>query len=113
MSPRLPPTCPSSTRRALRVVGANITLATPTKSLTAKTDERGRYKLEAIEPSDYTLHVGFSAPTDRGGTERHGYTSKQVTVTAGSDQRIDAKLEINEVHMAAPYGAPPARRRVV
>jgi hypothetical protein len=94
-------------------VGANVTLSTATKSLTAKTDARGRYELEELEPNDYTLHVGYYAPTSRGDVEKRGYTAKQVKVTAGSDQRVDAKLEINEMHMSAPYGAPPARGRVV
>jgi len=93
------------------LVGASIALSLEARMYNATTDERGHYAFDEVAPGTYTVSFNFSRPSPMG--VQQGSEAKQVVVSAGSDQRVDAKLQVTDTPMAMPYGAPPARRRVV
>jgi hypothetical protein len=42
-----------------------------------------------------------------------GDVQREIVVLAGDDKAIDFTVDLRSVEVAPPYGAPPARRRVV
>jgi hypothetical protein len=93
------------------VVGAMVRIVQGPRDYQATTNHAGRYALDELEPGEYSLNVSFSAPTPSGG--RSGFDTKQVTVVAGQDQKLDLTLQIMDQSPAMPYGAPPRRSRLV
>lgn len=75
------------------------------KSVPADAD--GRYTLDLIEPGAYVLYFGYGNDSQQGSDQR------AITVKADEDQTLDVSLDMRDVQQAMPYGAPPARRRVV
>lgn len=71
------------------------------------TNERGAYRFDRVAPGDYQLVVQFHT-TDSGGSAQHPVTifptGSRVDVTLPTYQRAPTPK---------PYGAPPARRRIV
>jgi hypothetical protein len=92
------------------LVETTVGLATAQHNLTTRTDKLGRYVFESVEPGEYSISFNYYAPGDAG--EKRGHDTRQVSVSAGFDQRVDARLEVSEMPVAMPYGAPPARRRI-
>lgn len=74
---------------------------------TVPTDSEGRYTLDLIEQGAYILYFGFGNGSERGEDQR------ALVVKADEDQTIDVVLDMRTMDIAKPYGAPPARRRVV
>ena len=81
---------------------------------TASTDGAGRYRFDNIAPGPYTVHV-----LARGNNPRAGGASVAAKVVVG-DQGAHADLQVaipvyryNPTNTPMPYGAPPARKRVV
>ena len=74
---------------------------------TVPTDNDGRYTLDLIEPGAYMLYFGWNGGNDRGEDQR------ALVVKPDEDQVIDVVLDMRTMDIAKPYGAPPARRRVV
>lgn len=93
------------------VVGAMVEIRQAQRNYQATTNHAGRYALDELEPGDYSMTVSFSESTSGGG--RAGADSRQLTVAAGQDQKIDLRLQIMDQAPAMPYGAPPRRNRRV
>jgi len=93
------------------VVGAMVQIAQGSRNYQATTNHAGRYALDELEPGDYTLNVSYAGPSPDG--ERRGFDTKQITVVAGADQKMDLTLQIMDQPAAMPYGAPPRRARRV
>lgn len=71
------------------------------------TDERGAYRFEGVAPGDYQLVVQFHT-TQSGGSAQYPVT----VFPTGS--RVDVALPTyRAAPLPKPYGAPPARRRIV
>jgi len=71
------------------------------------TNERGAYRFDGVAPGDYQLVVQFHT-SDSGGSAQHPVT----IVPTGS--RVDVALPTyHRAPSPKPYGAPPARRRIV
>lgn len=73
------------------------------------TDDRGEYVFVDLEPGTYTVAYVPRHPRDSG-------TEVQVTLAEGAGQRADLEIEAPRPDLGPcckPYGAPPARRRVV
>jgi hypothetical protein len=71
------------------------------------TDSDGRYTLDLIEPGKYLLYFGW------GNGGQQGQDQRAIVVKPDEDQTIDIVLDMHDMHVAPPYGAPPGRRRVV
>ena len=75
------------------------------------TDSMGRYALE-LPPGEHRLH--FDVNRVHGGRVTYGGTQFSVTLQAGEIKELHPQMTISEGMMGAkPYGAPPARRRIV
>lgn len=79
-----------------------------------ETDAQGHYQLTGLTPGEYTLTISA-----RSNNPRAGGATTQVHVTVGEQgARADAELAVpqfryNPTNTPMPYGAPPARKRVV
>jgi hypothetical protein len=74
-----------------------------------KSDARGRYAVDDLAPGDW--NVRFWGPRD---AQRMAPPSQFVTLKAGESKRIDGNVDNRDwSNVPMPYGAPPARRRVV
>jgi hypothetical protein len=74
------------------------------------TDARGRYRFANLPPGSHHLLVRTS------NNPRHGPMHHLVEVKSGKVARADIKLPapvVDRGPCCKPYGAPPARRRVV
>ena len=71
------------------------------------TDSTGHYMIDLLEPGSYSISYGY-----RGGMQ-DGQDQRAVAVHAGEDQQLDVTLDLRDMDIAKPYGAPPARRRTV
>ena len=97
------------------VEGASVTLtlaapASPNHAFTkvVPTDASGHYDLGIVDPGSYVLIVSHVS------TDLQGYEQRNVTVAAGDDLKHDIALTFTRIPVAPPpYGAPPARRRIV
>jgi protocatechuate 3,4-dioxygenase beta subunit len=94
------------------VVGAQLTLTGPAPYNTVS-DHRGRYRFDEIAAGEYKLTSGYNAWSETRGEQATGYAEKTLIASATDDGRADVKLELRYQVPAMPYGAPPARRRVV
>lgn len=87
------------------LLGDNLRAKNPQGgSLNASTDGSGYYRFDDIAPGEYTVQVPGS---------KHRV---QVVVRAAQAVVLDIALDkpaTPERHMAKPYGAPPARHRLV
>ena len=72
----------------------------------AVTDAQGRYRLDGLAPGEYTLSWFANLGSDP-------VARKKVWVHSGATVNIDLTANYERQPMAAPYGAPPRRRRVV
>ena len=82
----------------------------PAASFNAVADAQGRYQVEGATAGRYNVSFSWSdssASSYRG----NAYTSEMLTLVIGSDQSLNATMDPSVPAM--PYGAPPARRRVV
>lgn len=71
------------------------------------TDDRGAYELTSVAPGDYQLVLKYSTYDAVGSTQQ----AVSVREVPG---RVDIALPISHrAPVAKPYGAPPARRRIV
>jgi hypothetical protein len=75
------------------------------EATTATTNANGEYVIEGLEPRDYT--VSFSGP------DGIRYAASKIVEVRGSKTAFDLAFDPVAVPVAKPYGAPPARRRVV
>jgi len=94
----------------LPIAGAVIELQShaTNKSRSAVTDGNGHYAFLDVEPGDYDL-IGM-----RSNNPRRAPQQSALTVGDGAQLHRDLKLYIQPVsNIPMPYGAPPARRRVV
>lgn len=96
------------------LVGVQVTLQshmTP-KTYSLITDHRGRYSFDEIEAGSYLAGFTYSSYTaDR---QVNGNDTKQLVVQDTSDILLDIRLTTQDMaQQGMPYGAPPARRRVV
>jgi hypothetical protein len=71
-------------------------------------DANGHYAIDLLEPGKYTLSANYN----ENGSMLRGYTQKEVTLSAGEDREFDITIE-RQMDVAPPYGAPPARQRIV
>jgi hypothetical protein len=95
---------------------AEATVRVANTTIEAKTDEQGHYLLTGLPPGTYTVVIygGDRNPRLRG-------AMGQVTVATGS--RGDVSIDVPQMRHPGggigpngtpmPYGAPPARRRIV
>jgi len=94
------------------VAYAQVTLVE--KNQVAQTDAQGHYKLEGVAPGTYTLRVTAAA-----NNPHQGGAVAQANVTLGdTGARADVQIAMpiyryNPNQAPMPYGAPPARRRIV
>jgi rRNA maturation endonuclease Nob1 len=70
------------------------------------TDAKGRYSIDLLEPGKYTIAAFYNGGAVRGNTQL------ELTLAAGEDRALDITIE-RQMDVAPPYGAPPARRRIV
>lgn len=71
------------------------------------TDERGAYELVTVTPGDYQLVLRYSS-YDSAGSAQQPVSVRDVPA------RVDVELPlIRRAPIPKPYGAPPARRRIV
>lgn len=78
----------------------------------AHTDGQGHFVLENLPPGSY--HFGASwQEAVAGASQRRGNHSQFVELREPRELRIDVKLEIQDMPVAMPYGAPPRRYRMV
>ena len=117
-----PPAMPHATaisgivtdRKNQPLVGARVELRDETSKAirTASADGTGRYVLDPSPPGAYVIVIEYSAV--EGGMQRNGRHERTVTVAHGEPAKVlDVAVDVHEHSVAPPYGAPPARRRVV
>lgn len=82
-----------------------------TYTRTVGTDDQGRFSIDLLPPGAYTSYAGYDLR--KGRMELTGDMSRQFVVKAGDDVVLDYSVELRQMSEAMPYGAPPARRRVV
>jgi hypothetical protein len=92
------------------LVGAQVSLNGPAV-YTAVSDHKGRYAFDDIATGQYKLIVGYMGM--RGGEWAIGNAEHEVHVASGAEVRQDVSVHVQREAPAMPYGAPPARRRVV
>lgn len=80
-------------------------------SRSVPTDGTGRYVLDFLPPGPYSLGVSYNQSNGPMGLT--GEVQRQVVLGAGEDKLLDFEVEVRQMDVAPPYGAPPARRRVV
>lgn len=93
------------------VAGATVTLD---NELVVQTDNRGHYKFPGVAPGTHAIAVSTSGNRNHGGG---AYATTTVEVHA-SLARADVQLALpvptfDPNNIPKPYGAPPARRRLV
>lgn len=100
----------SEARRGQPIAGVTVHAvprAAPTgPGFTAITDERGHYKLENLPSGSYEVTYYYLELQ----------TTRHVEVREGVAEQVDERVNIQEPRhheVDMPYGAPPARRRVV
>jgi hypothetical protein len=72
-------------------------------------DENGEYVFAGLPPGTYTITYQPNHP-------RHAPTNVTVTLTGDTGQRADLSIFVpapQQHNIPMPYGAPPARRRIV
>ncbi len=92
------------------MVGHTLHLSGGTTEISATTNARGEYAFGPVPSGEYTLLVYSD------GHPRHSPDERHLTVVAGEAQRVDASISSpapDTGPCCKPYGAPPARRRVV
>jgi hypothetical protein len=103
--------------RALAGIAVHATHEDDTRHQTT-TGPQGEYSFIDIEPGVWTLTVDYELPPDRP-QDPVGPVRRYVDLARGADQRFDIELssappQLRDVAPCCkPYGAPPARRRVV
>lgn len=99
----------SATGQPLANVNVEIIPGVGADKRGTKSDARGRYAVDNLPPGDW--NVRFWGPRD---AQRMAPPSQFVTLKAGDAQRIDGNVDNRDwSNVPMPYGAPPARRRVV
>jgi len=85
-----------------------VTLRGPDGTTTkTKTDASGRYTFNDVAPGEYTVEW-LNGPPPR------PLKKKRATVTAGGTIKINLGVDYDPFHpLPMPYGAPPARMRLV
>lgn len=99
----------SATGQPLAGVNVEIIPGVGADKRGTKSDSRGRYAVDNLPPGDW--NVRFWGPRD---AQRMAPPSQFVTLEAGDTRRIDGNVDNRDwSNVPMPYGAPPARRRVV
>lgn len=83
----------------------------PVQGGTTTTDAEGRYELDQIAPGTYELAVDYYKPGSYGDEMRGNHVESLALVA--EDKRLDLTVDVRRLHVAPPYGAPPARRRSI
>jgi hypothetical protein len=88
---------------------ANLTFVRPEQSgpRTATTDAKGHYEVSHLEPGNYTVSISYVT------YNRAGSHEQLVQLKRGEELNVDVTVAVRTHEVAPPYGAPPARRRVV
>lgn len=82
----------------------------------AKTDTSGNFEIHDLQAGTYTLVL--QPPSDNPRNSGPPPTQAQVTVRDGATEHVNVLLDpytrpVDRGPCCKPYGAPPARRRVV
>jgi hypothetical protein len=110
-----PPGTAAALGGVVREAGTNVPLANVTVELrdatgriaATTTDERGNYAFWTVAPGDYQLVVKYSSYDAVGSTQRPVMVRDEAA-------QVDVALPLaHRAPIAKPYGAPPARRRIV
>ncbi len=90
--------------------GSWITLRGPNGEQRAQTDANGRYRFADLPPGNYSVEMPWN------GNPHAPPPTRMVQVTAGQSATVDLTIYVpppDRGPCCKPYGAPPARRRVV
>lgn len=90
--------------------GTWLTLRGPAGEQRVQTDANGHYRFADLPPGNYTIEMPWN------GNPRAERSARFVQVTAARTARVDLTLSsppVDRGPCCKPYGAPPARRRVV
>lgn len=94
----------------LPLVGIEIELVdySGNKVASTRTNGKGEYQFATVAPGEYFLRARY-------GDQMHGGIAQlDIRVVANEPERHDITISYGDnSHMAKPYGAPPARRRLV
>lgn len=93
------------------LVGVGVSLNGDAQTYTTKTDDRGRFEVVSVVPGTYRAEFMYAA-VDMG-MQRNGLDQREIVIAAGAAQRLEITLNVASHPVAMPYGAPPARRRLV
>jgi hypothetical protein len=98
--------------------GASVTLGevetAPGRGFTKMlpTDATGSFDLGIIEPGSYMLSTTYAGARPQ--MDMEGYDQRPLNIAAGQELDLQITLELRmRTIEAPPYGAPPARRRIV
>lgn len=109
------PTQRSSFEGTVTELGSNVPLRYATVELrdatgvltSVNTDEEGRYRFTDIPPGEYHVVVRYSTGSESG-------TAQQAVTVRDEPDEYNIAVPVNRpAPMPMPYGAPPARRRIV
>jgi hypothetical protein len=93
-------------RTGAPLVGVTVEVWTSAAEATkATTNANGEYVIEGLEPRDYT--VSFMGP------DGVRYAASKIVEVRGSKTAFDLAFDPVPAPVPKPYGAPPARRRIV
>lgn len=87
-------------------IAVSVVHATTGQAASAQSDMQGAYVIDGLDPGEYRL-------TARLTNERRPPIEQRVTVRAGEATTVDLAAVHAHRSIKQPYGAPPARRRVV
>lgn len=98
------------TEAGTRIPVANVTVELRDANgrvAATNTDDRGAYEFVSLAPGDYQLVLKYS------GADAVGSTQQPVSVREIPGRTDIALPMLRRAPIAKPYGAPPARRRIV
>jgi hypothetical protein len=96
----------SDARSGAPLAGVTVEVwTTPSIPTTATTDANGDYAVRGLEAREY--QVSFVGP------DGVRYAASRIVELRDSDETLDLAIEPVPMAVPKPYGAPPARKRVV